>query len=151
MADGSGGEVVGFFEGSGFGMAAFGATVAQEEAGDGVFDEEVVEVGEEVAETLFGVAIVAGEEMDEGVKDDEAGIDALDGGEEVGEVFGEREDARVGGRERGILGELGVGVGNEGEDFDAVEVGTQVDELLTLSGVGIGKGCDDDDATPDGG
>ncbi len=151
MADGGGGKVVGFFERGGLGMAAFGATVAQEEAGDAVVDEEMVEIGEQVAETLFGVTVVTREQMDEGIEDDEFGVDAFDSGEEVGEVFGDGEDARVGRREVRVLGKMGIGVGDEGEDVDVVEIGTEVDEVLTLRGVGIGKGGDDDDAALDGG
>jgi hypothetical protein len=151
MAGGDGGKVVGFFERGGLGMAAFGATVAQEEAGDAVVDEEMVEIGEQVAETLFGVTVVTREQVDEGIEDDEAGVDTFDSGEEVGEVFGEGEDARFGGREVRVLGKVRVGVGDEGEDVDVVKVGPQVDEVLALGGVGIGKGGDDDDTALDRG
>ena len=42
-ASGSGEEVFGAFEGGGSGVAAFGGTVADEEAGDVAFDEALVE------------------------------------------------------------------------------------------------------------
>ncbi len=151
MADGGGGEVVGFFERGGLGVAAFGATVAQDKAGDAVVDEEMVEIGEQVAETLFGITVVTREQMDEGIEDDEAGVDAFNGGKEVGEIFRDGEDACFGGREVRVLGKVGIGVGDEREDFDAVKVGPEVDEVLALGGVGIGKGGDDDNTALDRG
>ena len=72
-------------------MAAFGSRVADEEAGDVAFDEALVEVGEQVAETLVGPAAVAREQTDKGVEDDETGIDAFDSVEEAGEILRERE------------------------------------------------------------
>ena len=58
-ADGDSGEVIGFFEDGGSGMAAFGGTIAQNEAGGVAFDEALVEVDEEMAETFVGPAAVA--------------------------------------------------------------------------------------------
>jgi len=44
VADGGSHEVVGFFEGAGTGMAAFGTAIADEEAGDVAFNKAIVEV-----------------------------------------------------------------------------------------------------------
>ena len=44
-AGGNSEEVIGLFEDGGFGVAAFGATVAHEQAGDVVGEEVLVEVG----------------------------------------------------------------------------------------------------------
>ena len=57
-ADGNGGEVVGFFEGGGSGVTAFGTAMAGEETGDVTFDEMLVEIGEEMGEALVGPAVV---------------------------------------------------------------------------------------------
>ena len=86
-----GGEVVGALQDGWAGVAAFGVTGTGDEAGDGVFDAVLVEIGEEVTETLVGPALVAREEADEGVEDDEFGVDALDGLREEWEVLWERE------------------------------------------------------------
>ena len=105
-ANGDGGEVVGAFEDGGSGVSAFGGAVADEEAGDVVLDEALVEGGEVVAETVVGATLLVREEVDEGIEDDEAGVGALDGIEEEGKVFGEGEGAVVGGV--GIGGRCGV-------------------------------------------
>jgi hypothetical protein len=48
--DGGGDEEVGAFEEGWSGMAAFGGTVADEEAGDVALDEALVEIGEQMGE-----------------------------------------------------------------------------------------------------
>ena len=58
-ADRDGDEVVRFFEGGWSSVAAFGRTSANEETGDVVFDELVVEVDEQVAEALVGATLLA--------------------------------------------------------------------------------------------
>jgi hypothetical protein len=90
-ADGGGEEVVGAFEDGGASVTATGGAVADEEAGDMLFDEAEVEIVEQMAEALVGSARSAGEEADEGVEDDEAGIDALDGLEEGRGILWEGE------------------------------------------------------------
>ncbi len=52
-------EMVGAFEESWSGVTTFGSAVADEEAGDVAFDEALVEIGEEMAETLVGPAVIA--------------------------------------------------------------------------------------------
>ena len=59
MTDGDGGEVFGTFKDGWAGVSAFGMTMAGDEAGDVVFDEVLVKVGEETSEMLVGAAAVA--------------------------------------------------------------------------------------------
>jgi hypothetical protein len=110
--------MVGSFEYGWSSMAATGSAITDEEAGDVVFDEVLVEGGEEMAETLVGEAALAREEADEGVEYDETGVKALDGLQEVGEILwdGKRMSASGVRRRCRFL--------NVGEDFDAREVGT---------------------------
>ena len=87
-AGGDGEEVVRLFEGGGFGVTAFGATVAHEQSGDVVGEEVLVEVREQLAKMAIGIAVLTGEQVDKGVKKDKASANAFNGGKEVSEVFG---------------------------------------------------------------
>ena len=62
--------MVGFFELRWAGVASSGWTGANEQAGDVVLDEVLVEVDEEMAETLISTALLAREEGDEWVEYD---------------------------------------------------------------------------------
>jgi hypothetical protein len=73
------GEVFGAFEERWAGVAAFGGTVADEEAGDVVFDETLVEGGEQTMETLVGPPLIGGEQAHAWVEDDETGSKFFDG------------------------------------------------------------------------
>ncbi len=57
--DGDGSEMVGSLKNGWSGMAAFGSTIADEEAGDVVRDEMLVEVNEQMTKALVGEAALA--------------------------------------------------------------------------------------------
>ncbi len=82
------------------GMSAFCMTIAGDEAGDVVFDEELVEIGEQMAETLVGAAAITGEQADEWVEYDETGVYTVDGLQETGEILRDGKRTRVGGMRR---------------------------------------------------
>jgi hypothetical protein len=84
-------EPFGAFEDGGTGEAAFGAAVAHDEAGDAAFEEVLIEVGEELAQALVGPAAGIGEHVDEGVEDDEIGLDPVDSFKQAGKILWERE------------------------------------------------------------
>lgn len=97
-----------------------------------------------MVEMASGTTALPGERVDEGVEDDEAGIELVDGVEEKGKIFGQAEGTTLGWMRRGGR------VLDIGEDLDVREVGSQVGKLLELGGGGIGVGGDDDDVALDG-
>ena len=141
MADGLPAEAVGAFEDRGTSLATFGRTVANEEAGDVACNEVQPQVIKEVSETIVGPAAVVGKEIDEGIKNDEAGVDAVDGFKEAGKIMRERKGT--------IAGGVGCScrVMDAGEDFDTREVGPEGGEQSELDGCSIDIGCDEYNAT----
>ena len=116
--DSDGGEVIRSFKDGWAGVSTLGMTIAGDEAGNVVFDEALVEVCEQVAETLVGPATVAREQADEWVKYDEPGVDALDGLEEGGEILRDGKGMMAAGVR------FWGGLLNVGEKFDAGEIGS---------------------------
>ena len=57
----------------------------------------LVEFVKQIGETAFGPTLVVGEQFDEGVENDELGVDAFDGCKETGQVLWEGEGTVAGG------------------------------------------------------
>ena len=86
-------ETFGAFEDGGTGEATFGTAVTYDEASDAAFDQVLIEIGEQLTEALVGPAAGVGEQVDEGIEDDEMGVDAVDRFKEAGKIFWEGEGA----------------------------------------------------------
>jgi hypothetical protein len=119
-------ETFGTFEDGGTGEAAFGAAVAHDEAGDAAFYEVLIEIGEQLTEALVGPAAGVGEQVDEGIEDDERGVHPVDGRKEARKILREREGAMTGGV-RGVVGVMDVR-----KDFDAGKICSPGREELEL-------------------
>jgi hypothetical protein len=134
-------ETFGTFEDGGTGEAAFGPTVAHDEAGDAAFEQVLIEIGEETAQASVGPAAGVGEQVDEGIEDDEMGVHPVDRFEEEGKILWEREGAMTR-RVRGVFRVIDVR-----EDFDAGKIGTPFGEQLELGRGHVPMRGNDDNAT----
>ena len=76
---GDGGEMIRTLKNGWSGVSPFGMTIAGDEAGNVVLNEELVEVCEQMTETLLCQAVTTGEKVDEWIEDEETGVDLFDG------------------------------------------------------------------------
>ncbi len=143
-ADGVSQEAFGAFADGGTGVAAFGRTVANKEAGDVVFDQVLIEIGEETPDALVGPAVGVGEEIDERVEDDKTSVDAFNRFKEAGKIL-RKGEGTIAGWVRGVFGVLDVR-----EDFNAREIGSHSSEQWELGSSCIGCRCDDDNTALNG-
>src|SRR5262249_49439701 len=97
MAAGNVFEAFRTFEDGWAGAVTFAWAVADEDAGDVTGDEVLVEFFEQVRETAVGPALTVGECFDEGIDDDEFGVDAFNGFIEAWEILGKGEGTIAGG------------------------------------------------------
>ena len=134
-------EAFGAFQGGGTGEAAFGAAVAHDEAGDAAFETVLIEIGEQLTEALVGPAAGVREQVDEGIEDDEMGVDPVNCFKEAGKILWEREGAMA----RGMRGVVGVMDVREG--FDAGKIGSPGGEQLELGRGKVPMGGDNDNPT----
>jgi hypothetical protein len=134
-------ETLGAFEGGGTGEAAFGPAVAHDEAGDAAFYEVLIEISEQTPQALVGPAAGVGEQVDEGVEDDEIGVDLVDCFKEEGKILWEREGA-ITGKVRGVLGVVDVR-----EDLDTGKVCSPGREQLELGRGRVPMRGNDDNST----
>jgi hypothetical protein len=129
MACGDPVETLGAFEGGGTGEAAFGAAVAYDEAGDAAFYEVLIEIGEQLPQALVCPAAGVGEQVDEGIEDDQMSFDPVDSFEEARKILWESEGA-IPRWVRGVVGVMDVR-----EDLDVGKICSPSREELEL-------GCD---------
>lgn len=125
-------------------MPPTGWTITDKEAGNITLDETLVEIHEQKAEVAVVETALTRDQADERVKDDEPGIDVVDGIEQERKIQWESKGTIATGTK---FRDLFL---DKREDFDAGKIGPQGGEKWKLVGGEIGVRSDDDD-TSDGG
>src|SRR5579859_6653110 len=136
------GKLVGTLKNGGTSVSTSGWTIAGDDAGDVAVYELLVEICEEVVETLVGPTTLAREKADEGVEDYKTGSEMLDDLEEAGKILWDGE------RTSSCGVRCWISFLDSGEDFDAGEISSKGGEDLALGG-GVGVGANDDNAALD--